>query len=132
MYCVRRRLFKEGEQMRQRIAVKRVYDRPEPSDGKRILVDRLWPRGLRKEEAGIDYWARDISPSSELRKWYSHDPVKWDEFKVRYFAELERAPEGVERLRRELAEGPVSFVYSSKEEAINNAEALRLFLERGN
>lgn len=106
-----------------------MYDKPGPEDGRRILVDRLWPRGLRKEEARIDYWAKDISPSSELRKWYSHDPAKWEEFKARYFAELDRSGEGVERLRKELAEGPATFVYSSKETVINNAEALRLYLE---
>ena len=116
-------------QMKNRIGIKRVYDRPGPEDGKRILVDRLWPRGLRKEEARIDYWAKDISPSSELRKWYGHDPAKWEEFKERYFAELDRAAEGVERLRKELAEGPATFVYSSKETVINNAEALKLYLE---
>ena len=116
--------------MKQRIAIKRVYDKPGPEDGRRILVDRLWPRGLRKEEARIDYWARDISPSSELRKWYGHDPAKWEEFKERYFAALDRAAEGVERLRKELAEGPVTFVYGSKEQVINNAEALKLYLEK--
>ena len=116
--------------MKQRIAIKRVYDKPGPEDGRRILVDRLWPRGLKKEEARIDYWARDISPSSELRKWYEHDPAKWEEFKERYFAELDRAAEGVARFRKELAEGPVTFVYSSKEPAINNAVALKLYLEK--
>jgi uncharacterized protein YeaO (DUF488 family) len=115
--------------MKNRIGIKRVYDRPGPEDGRRILVDRLWPRGLRKEEARIDYWARDISPSSELRKWYGHDPAKWEEFKARYFAELDRTAEGVDRLRDELAGGPATFVYSSKETVINNAEALRLYLE---
>src|SRR5512141_1323373 len=115
-------------QMKQRIGIKRVYERPGPEDGRRILVDRLWPRGLRKEEARIDYWAKEISPSSELRKWYGHDPAKWEEFKERYFGELDRAGEGVERLRKELAGGPVTFIYSSKEQAINNAEALKLYL----
>jgi uncharacterized protein YeaO (DUF488 family) len=117
-------------QVKYQIAIRRVYDEPRPGEGKRILVDRLWPRGLRKEEARIDYWARDISPSSELRKWYEHDPAKWEEFKERYFAELDRAAEGVARLRKELAEGPVTFVYSSKEPAINNAVALKLYLEK--
>ncbi len=116
-------------EMKNRIALKRVYERPEPEDGKRILVDRLWPRGLRKEEARIDYWAKEISPSSKLRRWYGHDPAKWEEFKERYFAELDQAGEGMARLRKELAGGPVTFVYSSKETTINNAEALRLYLE---
>ncbi len=117
--------------MKHRIGIKRVYERPSPQDGRRILVDRLWPRGLRKEEARIDYWAKEISPSSELRKWYGHDPAKWEEFKERYFAELDRAGEAVERLRKDLAEGPATFVYSSREPAINNAEALKLYLEKG-
>jgi uncharacterized protein YeaO (DUF488 family) len=117
-------------QMKHRIGIKRVYDSPGPEDGRRILVDRLWPRGLRKEEAQIDYWARDVSPSSELRKWYGHDPEKWEEFKERYFGELDREGEGVERLRKELAGGPATFVYSSKEQVINNAEALKLYLEK--
>jgi uncharacterized protein YeaO (DUF488 family) len=115
--------------MQHRIAIKRVYDKPRPEDGRRILVDRLWPRALRKEEARIDYWARDVSPSSALRKWYAHDPAKWEEFKKRYFAELDRAVEGVERLHDELGRGAAIFVYSSKEPTINNAEALRLYLE---
>ncbi len=115
--------------MKDRIAIKRVYDKPGPEDGRRILVDRLWPRGLRKEEARIDYWVRDISPSSKLRKWYGHDPAKWEEFKERYFAELGRAAEGVERLRKDLAESPVTFVYSYTEQVINNAAALKLYLE---
>ena len=115
--------------MKREITIKRVYDKPSPEDGRRILVDRLWPRGLRKEEAQIDYWAKDISPSSELRQWYEHDPAKWEEFKERYFAELDRAAEGVARLLKELAEHPVTFVYSSKEQVINNAEALKLYLE---
>jgi len=116
--------------MKTRIAIKRVYDKPEAGDGKRILVDRLWPRGLRKEEARIRYWAKEISPSSELRKWYNHDPARWEEFKARYFAELDGADEGVQRLRRELDEGPATFVYSSREPVINNAEALKLYLEK--
>lgn len=115
--------------MKRRIAIKRVYDRPSAEDGKRILVDRLWPRGLKKEEARIDYWAKDVSPSTELRKWYGHDPIKWDTFRERYFAELDREAEGVARLREVLAEGPATFVYSSREPAINNAEALKLYLE---
>jgi uncharacterized protein YeaO (DUF488 family) len=115
--------------MKNRIGIKRVYDKPGPEDGKRILVDRLWPRGFRKEEARIDYWAKDVSPSSELRKWYGHDPAKWEEFKERYFAELDQSGKGVELLLKELAGGYATFVYSSKEPAINNAEALKLYLE---
>jgi uncharacterized protein YeaO (DUF488 family) len=116
--------------MKTKIGIKRVYDEPAPGDGKRILVDRLWPRGLTKEKAKIDYWAKDISPSNELRKWYGHEPAKWDEFKKRYFAELGKNSLAVEALIEAMGKGPVSFVYSSTERTINNAEALKLYLER--
>ena len=116
--------------MKANIRVKRVYDEPAASDGRRILVDRLWPRGLTKEKAKIDHWAKDISPSNELRKWYGHDPAKWDEFRKRYFAELDRNTAGVEALVASMGKGPVTFVYSSTERAINNAEALKLYMEK--
>jgi len=116
--------------MKTKIGVKRVYDEPAASDGRRILVDRLWPRGLTKEKAKIVYWAKDIAPSNELRKWYGHDPAKWDEFRKRYFAELDRKATGVDALIEAMGKGPVSFVYSSTERTINNAEALKLYLER--
>jgi len=116
--------------MKTAIRVKRVYDEPGPEDGRRILVDRLWPRGLTKEKAKIDYWAKDISPSNELRKWYGHEPAKWGEFTKRYFTELKQNAAGVEALREAMGKGPVSFVYSSTERTINNAEALKLYLER--
>ena len=116
--------------MKTKIGVKRVYDEPAASDGRRILVDRLWPRGLTKEKAKIDCWAKDIAPSNELRKWYGHDPAKWDGFRKRYFAELEENGEAVKRLREAIGKGPVTFVYSSTERTINNAEALKHYLER--
>ena len=116
--------------MKTKIGVKRVYDEPAASDGRRILVDRLWPRGLTKEKAKIDYWAKDISPSNELRKWYGHEPAKWDEFRKRYFAELDRNAPGVDALIEAVGKGPASFVYSSTERTINNAEALKLYLGR--
>ncbi len=116
--------------MKAKIRIKRVYDEPAASDGRRILVDRLWPRGLTKEKAKIDHWAKDISPSNELRKWYGHDPAKWDEFRKRYFAELDRNAAGVEALIEAMGKGPVTFVYASTERVINNAEALRLFLQK--
>ncbi len=115
--------------MKTKIEVKRVYDEPAASDGRRILVDRLWPRGLTKEKAKIDYWAKDIAPSNELRKWYGHDPAKWDEFRKRYFAELDRNATGVDALIEAMGKSPVSFVYSSTERTINNAEALKHYLE---
>ena len=116
--------------MKTKIMIKRVYDEPAASDGRRILVDRLWPRGLTKEKAKIDYWAKDIAPSNELRKWYGHDPARWDEFKKRYFVELDRNATGVAALIDAMGKNCVTFVYSSTERASNNAEALKLYLER--
>jgi uncharacterized protein YeaO (DUF488 family) len=115
--------------MRTRIQIKRVYDAPTQADGRRILVDRLWPRGLTKEKAKIEYWAKDISPSNELRKWYGHEPGKWEEFKKRYFAELGENKVAVDELLELMGKGPVTFVYSSTERTINNAEALKIYLE---
>ena len=112
-----------------KIKVKRVYEPPTRADGTRILVDRLWPRGLSKEKAKIEFWAREISPSTPLRRWYSHDPEKWSEFKKRYAAELQANPKGVEELLRHAGKGTVTFVYSSKEERLNNAVALKEYLE---
>ncbi len=114
--------------MKSRITIKRVYDAPETGDGVRILVDRLWPRGLTKEKAKIDYWAKDVSPSNELRKWYGHEPGKWEEFKKRYFAELNKNKAAVDELIGQMGKGHVTFVFSSTERAINNAEALRIYM----
>lgn len=112
-----------------RFTTKRIYEPAERSDGRRILIDRLWPRGVSKEKAAVDYWAKEAAPSSELRKWYQHDPEKWPEFKTRYFAELDAAPEALAALRKELAPGLNTIVFSSKEEELNNAHALILYLE---
>lgn len=111
------------------IDIKRVYEPPSPEDGRRILVDRLWPRGLSKAHARIDYWAKETSPSNELRKWYEHDPAKWGEFKRRYFAELNSVPDAVQSLMDSVLSGKVTFLYSSKERELNNAVALREYLE---
>ena len=110
------------------LAVKRVYDVPEDEDGKRILIDRLWPRGLSKEKARVDYWAKDASPSNELRKWYQHDPEKWPEFRRRYFAELDAVPDAVAALRAELVPGRNTILFGSKEPDLNNARALVEYL----
>lgn len=110
------------------IRVKRVYDPPEPDDGLRVLVDRLWPRGLSKESAHIDLWLRDIAPSNELRKWYGHDPAKWDEFRRRYAQELAEHQDAVRELEVRLS-SPVTLLFSSKETKLNNAMALREYLE---
>ncbi|MDH3412334.1 MAG: DUF488 family protein [Gammaproteobacteria bacterium] len=109
--------------------VKRVYGEPEEADGRRILVDRLWARGLSKEKAKVDIWAKEISPSTELRRWYGHDPNKWAEFRSRYAAELDANPEEVEAIVREVQAGIVTFLYSSKEERMNNAVALKKYIE---
>jgi uncharacterized protein YeaO (DUF488 family) len=110
------------------IKIKRAYEAPAKEDGKRILVDRLWPRGISKEKAKIDLWPKELAPSTELRRWYGHDPEKWTEFKTRYFAELDSHPGLVDELRSVL-KGTVTFVYSSKELKLNNAVALREYLE---
>ena len=110
------------------IHLKRAYDPPASSDGYRVLVDRLWPRGLSRASARIDYWAKAIAPSTALRQWYGHDPARWKEFRHRYFAELDANPEGLADLRRHLGKGTVTLLYSSKEERLNNATALQEYL----
>lgn len=113
------------------IKLKRAYNRPEPDDGARILVDRLWPRGISKEAAKIDTWLKDAAPSGELRKWYGHDPEKWDEFRKRYLEELRTRPGAAAEIRRLAGTGRVTFVYGSAETRLNNAAALKDFLEKG-
>lgn len=112
-----------------KIRIKRVYEKPAKEDGYRILVDRLWPRGLTKDKAKIDFWPKNLAPSNELRQWYGHDPAKWREFKSRYFTELDANPDLLQELLTWVRRGPVSFLYSSKEERINNAVALKEYLE---
>jgi len=111
------------------IRIKRVYEKPDDADGCRILVDRLWARGLSREKAKVDVWAKEIAPSTELRRWYGHDPDKWAEFKSRYATELETKPGQVEALLRNIQAGIVTFLYSSKEQQLNNACALKEYLE---
>jgi len=108
--------------------IKRVYDSPKQTDGYRILVDRMWPRGLTKEEAHIDLWVRDIAPSNALRKWFSHDPKKWPEFKDRYFEELREKKELIELMLSKAKQGSVTLVYAAKDEKYNNALCLREFI----
>jgi len=112
-----------------KLQVKRVYEAPGKTDGFRLLVDRLWPRGLTKEQARVDLWLREIGPSNELRQWCSHDPAKWDEFRRRYAEELVDRPELVEQVRQQARQGPVTLVYGAKDEAHNQAVALKQFLE---
>lgn len=103
------------------IKIKRVYELPDQHDGRRILVDRLWPRGLTKEKAGIDLWLKEIAPSTELRKWFDHDPGRWEEFKDRYLAELKDNHEQIRLLKQELDKGIVTLVYAAKDEEHNQA-----------
>jgi uncharacterized protein YeaO (DUF488 family) len=111
------------------IRVKRVYEEPSPDDGARVLVDRLWPRGLSKEEAGLDVWLKEVAPSSELRKWYGHDPGKWDEFKRRYAAELEGKEDLLRELEVKARKGRLTLLFGSKEVQYNNAIALKELVE---
>jgi uncharacterized protein YeaO (DUF488 family) len=111
------------------IRIKRAYEKPVKEDGYRILVDRLWPRGIKKETAKIECWPKELAPSNALRQWYGHDPDKWAEFKSRYFVELAAQEKGVKELIEYVRKGPVTFVYSSKEANINNAAALKEYVD---
>lgn len=111
------------------IRLKRVYDSPAADDGYRILVDRVWPRGLRKEQAKIDRWLKDIAPSHELRRWFNHEPAKWEEFKARYFTELRAQPELVQQLADLAGGGDLTLVFSAKDRDHNNAVALKEYLQ---
>lgn len=112
------------------IKIKRVYEVPSPDDGQRILVERLWPRGFTKEAAKIDLWLKDISPSTELRRWFHRQPDKWSEFKERYFAELKARSGEVAKLMAEIQKGPVTFIFSARDTKRNSAIVLKEYLER--
>jgi uncharacterized protein YeaO (DUF488 family) len=111
------------------IHLKRAYDQPTPADGFRVLVERLWPRGLRKEAAALDLWLKDVAPSPELRQWFGHDPARWEEFCRRYWAELADRPAAVGLLKARLRQGQVTLVYGSRDQEHNAAVALKQFLE---
>lgn len=111
------------------ILLKRVYELPDQNDGYRVLVERLWPRGLSKAQAHIDLWLKDAAPSTTLRKWFGHDPKKWHEFKRQYFSELAQSPALLEEIRVRAKAARVTFVYASKEECYNNAVALKEYVE---
>jgi uncharacterized protein YeaO (DUF488 family) len=117
--------------MTKGFAVRRVYDPPQEEDGLRVLVDRLWPRGLSKDAARVDLWLKDIAPSDALRKWYGHDPSRWDEFRRRYFSELEAHRERLEELKERARRGRVTLLFGARDEERNNAVALRQYLESG-
>ena len=108
--------------------IKRAYDESASGDGRRILVDRLWPRGLSKDRAHIDHWAKDVAPSDALRHWFGHDPEKWDGFQRRYRAELRANGEAVAALRAEIGSGTATLIYAAHDSDHNNAVALRDFL----
>jgi uncharacterized protein YeaO (DUF488 family) len=112
-----------------RLQLKRVYEQPADIDGMRILVDRLWPRGLKKTEAKIDFWAREVAPPNELRRWYQHEQEKWPEFQRKYITELQNNHEAVEELVAKIGNGNATFLFSSRESSLNNAAVLKDYLE---
>ena len=111
------------------IQLKRVYEKPSRKDGVRILVDRLWPRGLTKERAAVNLWLKDMAPSSELRQWFGHDPAKWKEFQVRYRKELRQKKDALKLLKQKSEERTVTLVYGARDEQHNEAVVLRKIVE---
>jgi uncharacterized protein YeaO (DUF488 family) len=111
------------------IQLKRAYDEPEPADGRRFLVDRLWPRGVKKEALALDGWLKEVAPSDELRRWFDHDPQKWPTFQQRYRDELEAKPESWQPLLTAAGEGDLTLVYGVHDREHNNAVALKAYLE---
>jgi uncharacterized protein YeaO (DUF488 family) len=114
------------------IKLKRVYEAAEEDDGVRVLVDRVWPRGLSREQARVDLWIKELAPSTELRKWFAHDPAKWQEFRRRYHAELAEKDEALEQLQRTCYDNPVvTLLFAAKDREHNNAVALKEYLRGG-
>ena len=113
----------------QRLKIKRVYDAPSRTDGTRVLVDRVWPRGMTKQQAAVDVWLKEIAPSTELRKWFGHEPSRWKEFQQRYRAELEDNGEALDALRAQIRKGPVTLLFGARDEEHNNAVALLGYLQ---
>jgi uncharacterized protein YeaO (DUF488 family) len=107
------------------VKLKRIYDQPEPADGRRILVDRLWPRGISKERARLDWWLKEIAPSDELRRWFGHDPDRWPEFRVRYQGELQAQGQLLQELRSIAAQETITLLYAAKDQERNNAVLLK-------
>jgi uncharacterized protein YeaO (DUF488 family) len=112
------------------IGLKRAWDPPAESDGYRALVDRVWPRGITKEALRIDTWLKELAPSTALRKWFGHDPARWEEFRERYFRELDGQRPALEELARRAGEGQVTLVFAARDAERNNAVALKDYLER--
>lgn len=116
--------------MDSELHVKRVYDPPAPGDGCRFLVDRLWPRGISRERLKVDGWLKEVAPSVELRKWFGHDPSRWEDFRQRYLAELNQKPDAVwQPLLEALKAGPVTLLYAAADREHNNAVVLKAWLE---
>ena len=111
------------------IKLKRVYEDPSPEDGLRVLVERLWPRGLSKERAAVDLWLKDVAPSPELRKWFGHDPARWEQFQERYRQELRQKKDAVRLLKQKGKEGTLTLVYAARDEEHNGALALKRLLQ---
>ena len=111
--------------------MKRAYEKPSKDDGERILVERLWPRGLTKMKAKIDLWLKDVAPSTELRRWFGHDPKKWDEFRTRYQNELKNKDELIKLLKRKAKNGTITLIYAARDEEHNGALVLKRFLKQG-
>ncbi len=112
------------------VKIKRVYEPPGREDGRRILIDRLWPRGIKKEDAKIDEWIKEIAPSTELRKWFSHDPVKWPEFRRRYRKELEDMSDVVTRLTEQAKKGTITLLFAAKDTVHVNAAVLKEVIDQ--
>ena len=112
------------------IKIKRVYDPASPTDGLRFLVDRLWPRGLNKGSVRLDAWLKDLAPSDDLRKWFGHDPERWEEFQRRYFAELDEIPTAWKTIRAANGRGTVTLLFAARDLEHNNAAALKSYLEK--
>lgn len=112
------------------IRVKRVYDPPEPDDGVRLLVERLWPRGIKKTDLHMDGWLKEVAPSTQLRQWFGHDPARWAQFRRRYFTELKREPAACKPIREAARRGNVTLLYSARDEKHNNALALKDYLRK--
>ncbi len=112
------------------LKIKRIYEPASPGDGKRIYIDRLWPRGMKKDEVKMDEWLKDLSPSTELRKWFGHEPAKYAEFKKRYKKELAKKADALARIKKEAGKGTVTLLFSAKDEEHNNATAMKEFLGR--
>jgi uncharacterized protein YeaO (DUF488 family) len=111
-----------------RVGIRRAYDPPGEDEGFRVLIDRIWPRGVTREKLAIDAWEKALAPSGELRRWFGHDPARWQAFRRRYRAELAAQPEAMQALVQRLAKGPVTLVFGAKDAAHSNAEALREYL----